>query len=660
VNDVFPWIVDGIHVLPVLHERVEFADCVRDAVARLLPDAVAVEVPSSLERRWLAAVDRLPAISVLLYENAAGQTIYLPVQPADPFVEAARYAREQGLAVRCADLDVDGYADYRDAVPDAYALLSLGLPRLYEAFRAVPRVADRSDAAREAAMAHHAQQLRAAGAQSVLLVCGMHHAASVAHLLSFPQGIPLTPPVRRNVRLVHLHPESLSEVLAEAPIHVAVYEARRLRLPDPPPEPADLVAERTHGPFRVLVGGGRRAPDVRSFIARAAREAGHQGAQRLEPDAPPAPLDRRRVQHLVAREAEQATQSAGERVEPWQRQVFARYTHKLARTSGALVADLFDWLAAARASVSDNYAWELHRLATAYPAQPDAVADLPTARIRAEEMWDGVRRLRLQRRLHRPKRPDWRTLLGRRRRSERWPGEWLAGFDGQSICSWPPEDIRVEDFGHYLRKRGKSILSGDNSRTVPFTTSLLDGIDVRETIRNWHAGQIMVRELGRAPGDAGSVVLILEDEGLTGEQRYPYLQTWHGEHAQESDMAFYCSDPLTTVVGPGICRASYGGFLLSCPPRRMADVWSDPDYSSAESKAEVLLLAALDYCVERIVVYVAPKPPRSILAQLARRLGLKLLYLPLGSLSPTTLARVRVMHILSGQDKRAIASDYVD
>jgi hypothetical protein len=178
---------------------------------------------------------------------------------------------------------------------------------------------------------------------------------------------------------------------------------------------------------------------------------------------------------------------------------------------------------------------------------------------------------------------------------------------------------------------------------------------VRETIRHWSEGQIYVRELGREPGGVGSVVVIFDED----EQRYEHCQTWIGEHEQESDMAFFCTDPTQSIVGPGICRVTYGGFLLSYPPRRMADVWSDADYVMAESKAEVLLLAALDYCLEKIVVHVAARPPRSIMYRLAERFGLKILHLPIGTLSPTTLKRIRVMHILSGHDKRGIAGDYI-
>jgi hypothetical protein len=643
------------HILPTLHERIEFADLARETMADLKPDAVVVEIPSSLERYWLKAVDRLPEISVLLYENAAGQTLYLPIQPADPCVEAARAAREQGLAVRCGDLDVDGYADHRDAVPDSYSLMRLGLRRMFNAFCETKRVRDRNDTPREACMAFHVQRLEAEGAQRILVVCGMHHASGVARELEREQAVPLTPPVRKNVRLVHLHPESIAEVLTEVPFYVAAYEARRNGPPAPPQDPAPEPVAISHGPFRVLAGGrGDDSRRVGDAVLRAAHECGPREA------GLPNRLDRLRLQWTLTREAERALTAAApdEEVHSWQRHILARYTRNLALASGKLVADLYDLLAAGRSCISENFAWEMHRFAVAYPAQRDLATDVPTARITADELYDGVRRLRLFRRRRLPKRPDWRKLV-RRRRSERWSGEWLHGFDADAICSYPLEDVLVEDFGRYLRGRGKSVLSEEQARTVPFTTSVLDGIDVRETIRNWHERKIMVRELGRAPGEVGSVVVILEDEALSEDVSFPYLQTWHGEHDQESDMAFYCTQPAQGVVGPGICRTTYGGFFLSYPPCRLADVWSDADYRMAESKAEVLLLAALDYTTERMIVYVAAQPPRSILYQLAGRMSLKIVYLPLGSLSPATLKRIRVMHILSGHDKRRIAKEYI-
>lgn len=645
-----------VTVLPVLHQRLEFADCVRAVMRETRFDAVAVEVPSSLESTWLRAIDRLPAISALLYENAKDQTIFLPVQPAAPMVEAARAAREAGIPVRCADLDVDGYADYRDAVPDPYAVVRLGLSTVYDLFRRRPRPRDPQDARREATMAFHAQRLLADGAERVLLVCGMHHAEGVTRALDDEQAIPLTRPERKNIRLVHLHPDSLGEVLSEIPFHVAAYESHRAGPPPGPSPVEDPVTKpgRSHGPFRVLSGSGRDRDDrAIEAVHRAARTAFDVDGRSRRPR----PLDRFKLQFELLGSAERELVAAApdEQVKAWQKFHLARFARNLALADGALVPDLFNLIAAARGCVSDNYAWEVHRLATCYPEQASSATDLPTARIRADEIFDGVRKLRIHRLIRQPKRPDWRSLLKKRRRDERWPGEWLEGFEGEGICSYPPEDLIVEDFGRYLKRRGKSVLSEERSRTVPFTSSVLDGIDVRETIRHWSEGKVFVRELGRAPGDVASVVVIFDEK----EDPYPYCQTWLGEHDQESDMAFFSTEPTAGIVGPGICRATYGGFMLSSPPQRMLDVWTDPDYRIAETRAEVLLLAALDYSREKIVVHVGPKPPRPILQQLAARLGLRIQHLPLGTLSPSTVKRIRVMHVLSGHDKRKIARDFI-
>lgn len=215
----------------------------------------------------------------------------------------------------------------------------------------------------------------------------------------------------------------------------------------------------------------------------------------------------------------------------------------------------------------------------------------------------------------------------------------------------------IEGYGRFLKQKGSSALSEEQSRVEPFVSSLLDGIDLRETLRNLADGRVFVRENRRVKGSVGAVVVIF-DEDRQGD-KYPYLMTWLGEHDQESDMAFYATMPTENVVGPGICRCEYGGLLLSYPPQRMMEVWRDPDYAGSGGKHEVLLLAALDYSPERQVVYAAPRPPRSLFRQVAARMGKQIMYIPLGSLSPPMLKKLRVFHVLFGKGKREIARDYI-
>ena len=75
-------------------------------------------------------------------------------------------------------------------------------------------------------------------------------------------------------------------------------------------------------------------------------------------------------------------------------------------------------------------------------------------------------------------------------------------------------------------------------------------------------------------------------------------------------MALYATPPSTRMVGPKIGRSEYGGFLMTYPPGRMFHVFEDPYFDDADTKAERLLYAAIDYCNERSIVYVAAKPPR--------------------------------------------------
>jgi hypothetical protein len=275
--------------------------------------------------------------------------------------------------------------------------------------------------------------------------------------------------------------------------------------------------------------------------------------------------------------------------------------------------------------------------------------------ISGEEVWLDTKKIRLRRRLPSPKR-RLRPVGLKPRKKEKFAGEWASQLDGAAICSYPPEDIVIEDYGRFLKKKGKSILSEERSRTEPFTTSILDGIDIRETIRNWHEGRIYVRQFQKIAGEVGSVIVIFdEDSG----NRYNYLTTWLGENQNESDMAFYSTFPFDNMVGPGIGRGEYGGFLMSLPPRRMYDVWQDPDYAFAETKPERLLLAGLDYSIHRHVVYVAAKPPRSIFRSIAARLNRTIIYIPIGQLSPVTMKKLRVVHVLDGYDKRQIAKEYI-
>ncbi len=590
---------------PVVPGRVEFAMALR----RLLlseaakPPIVAVELPGFLGPSYARAVQRLPEMTVILYTAEAGddddRAVYVPVEPADPFTEALRTAEEIGAEVMFLEPDTQERPHLHDACPDTYAIQRIGLEKYIEAYRVWPQQRTEEITAHAAAMAW---KLQGSDPDArVLVVVSLNLLDPLLDAMEAPQEAPRARRRSDDVQLLNPHPESLVEITVEYPYLQERYEF-----------------------FRLAMTGDDS-------------------------------LNRPRVQFELLREAEvKYTESTGDKLAHWMRRMIARYTRNLAHITGDLVASAYDLAVAARSVVDDNYGWEVWQMANRYLVQQEH-STLETVRLSASEIWINTKRLRIRRRLPRPKQRLKPTGL-KPRKKEKFAGEWAKQTTGNAICSYPPEDLVIEEYGRFLKKKAKAMLSEERVRVEPFTTSILDGIDLRETIRNWHQRKIYVRQADRLAGEVGSVVVVFDEDR---EDRYQYLTTWLGEHQNESDMAFYSTHPFDHVVGPGIGRAEYGGFLMTLPPRRMFDVWSDSDYDFAETKPERLLMAALDYCTERFVVYVAAKPPRSIFKSIAAHLNRKILYVPMGQLSPTKLKKLRVVHVLDSYERRAEAKDYL-
>ncbi len=643
----------GALVMPVLHGRMEYADLVRRAVSEGVADAVAVELPDTLATPILAAVDRLPQLSILLYEDDEGAPVYLPIEPAEATVEAVRSAREANLPVRLVDLDVDYPIRDAQRFPDTYALMRIGPAAYHDAWLQVRGEEEPSDQdrRREAAMAHRVQTLLTRH-ERVLVVCGMAHAARLVEDLARPQAAPFGRRRRDAVGLFNADPANLAEVMTTFPFLAAVYEQRRSGLPDDPAREAldpprqravtDLLSV-VHGSDEPMPTDNAAMDAAVDFVARRC-------------DTGDGLLDRQRVHlELCRRAAHRYRVRTGDEVHRWQTSVLQRFSRNYALVEGRLLPDFYQLVVAGRGAVDENYGYELWELGEHYPFQRDS-AEIPTIRVTGDQLMLGTRRIQLRRRIPRAKRRMVRVPL-RKRKREAHPGEWLEGFDPQGLCSYPPEDIVIEDYGNYLRSKGVKIVGEEQSRTEPFTTSLLDGVDIRETLRHWHDGQIHVREERQLRGGVGAVVVVFDEDD--SEDRYPFQMTWLGEHDQESDMAFYSTGLLDHVVGPGINRCEYGGLMLSYPPLRLFDVWEDPDYQDARTRSEVLLMAAVDYSLEQHVVYVAASAPRSALRTYAERRARKIVYVPIAQLSPTSLKKIRVFHVLWGKDKREIAKDYV-
>ncbi len=616
INNQLPFFVQkgNIYAVPILHYTMETAAQVHLAFHKVNPDCVAVELPENMELTLLHAASRLPDISIAANFTEQKEPLYYLCEPCDGSFEGLRLALENQIRAYCIDLDVDEYPNFFDHLPDPYAIQKIGLRSYYEVFQEASKqgfVIQKSslDRTRELYMAKRLKEL-SFSYDRILFVVGMSHLESVLQYLDntfFPE---INHAKRDFIQLCSPSEHSARSLLAECGWISKHYEALRSEF---------LLAQ-------------EKKDTSYTFF----------------------PPDRQQlIYSLYKKSSENYVETTGNAFPSYHMRNIMKFMRNYALVSERLMPDLFQILTCARSCVDHNYAYHTWELATDYPHLKN-IDNLPELDLTVEELWKHSKKIKFQ--LKQPGRKD----LTFKKRSDKSNFKFNPLSFG--ICSYPPEDISVEKFGDFLKKKGTQILTEEAARSIPFTTNIEDGIDTRESIRHWHEKKLYVKVKGKPPGGASSVVVIFDDDTSEKSQqpeKFPWKLSWLGENAQESDMAFYATPLNANIVGPGISRCEYGGFMLSSPPRRMANVWSDPDYNFCQSKAELLLVAAIDYAVKPLIVYVAAKPPRSFIKSFATRYGKKIVFVPIGQLSPVLLNKIRVFHVLDGYSRRTIADEYI-
>jgi hypothetical protein len=591
----------NIVVVPSFHARMQFAKETRRIFFAQRPDAIAVELPESIREAVLDGVRRLPYLSVVIYQEQDGKHCYVPIDPCDSIIEATRLAVEHELPLAFVDLDVEGYLQRPRRLPDPYAIEKAGLEDFYQRVVAdLPSEPIDLDRNREREMAARLFALSQRH-ERVMFVCGMAHWERIRALLEGGNLPAPTDTEREGVVLANLSPKSFGEVLGEIPYLTYLYEITRQK--------GDA--------FDLLDG----------------------------------------VTTLMLDSAEKYTKEWGERMSRAQRQQFLQYARNSALIDEQLTPSLFNLVVSGKGIVDDEYAGELLDLALSYPFM-EKDSKLPTVEIHRNRGKLGSRYVTVRRRVPLGERQTVKVPLKRRARKEqrdKWrdqspPDRWQ--------CKHVPEDIYLWEFSDHVRDLAMGMLIDQQTRTVEFTTSLLDGLDFRETTRNWALGEkLYVQESYPVRGEVGPVVVIFDEDN----EHRTYTHTWTGfaEAHDDGDFGVYCTQPGEQVVGPGIFRTEIGGFAALTPPKRFwdrEDIWWSYD---GEAKADVLLRAAIDYAEEKFIAYCAVKPPSPRLCALAEQRGKRVIHLSLALLSPDRVKRMREMHMLATYDHRSFAHEYI-
>ena len=597
-----------LYFLPFFPGNLEITQNILKILTELKPSAIAITLPFFIKDKWIVAIKNLPNISVLalIYKNH--ETEYLIVEPLCPLVEATRYALSSNTPISFIDLPKEAPPeDLFHFIPfSPYLIKNLGFSKYVESTLSFFQ---EYITEREKYIAEKIFEL-SQKYDSIAIILPFYQVKGVIKSLDIASGLLYLPKnIPKEIEIFGLHPKSIREILTEPGYFQSAYEKNREK----------LIKDKNFYLDRITL-----------------------------------------FEEIFEKARQKYYKETGTKLSFKDLQVFGQFLRNLLLIRGQYIPDLYTLVLAVRGIGGDEFSFWFWEIATFYEFQQENFLPFSTINLSPEDLKLPSKRLRLFRKI-KSVRSRLRFLKRFSTREER--KIFKKGFSGKVICSFPPEDIIVETFGRKVMEKGLKVITENLRKIEPFTTSLKDGLDLRETIRKWVFEETpYVKEEPQARAKAGSIVIIFDEDPdpITGQEKYPWNFTWHGEHHQESDMAFYATDPKENVVGPGIAKAKYGGFMLTYPPMRVYDIWEDTYFDIAENKAERLLLAGIDYSLEKYVVYVAKKPPSKLAKQFASIQGKKVIFLPIGSFSKSFLEKIRIFHVLEGYHIRSYAHKYIN
>ncbi len=605
----------NVYVVPSFHSKIQFACEVRKLFFDIRPDVIAVELPEGIRDKVLEGINHLPNISVVLYAETKKKSkfAYIPIDPADSLIEAIRLGLEYKIPVEFIDLDVNNYRNkqYNFGV-EGYSISKIGLEKFYELISSSHLTKSNygtKDYQRELYMTKNLKRLMK-NYKKILFVLGMAHWERIKGFLNRTRLKDIENVITRDeVRLFNLSPKSYIEVLREIPYITYLYEFNRKNTKTPEEFFDKLEAYKT----------------------------------------------------LYLNAKDNYFKNFGEPIRLQKMENILQYSRNYAFVENRLIPDLFHLVVSAKNIVDDDYAGEVYDLAMSYFFQ-DKEQKFPTIEIKRKKGLFEARSVPLRRRVPVEK-TVYRKIPLKRRPKEEYEGEWQEKWDEEyeGVYSYPPEDLVFEDYMAYVRRKAMKILMEDKVKIQEFTTSLLDGISMRDTLRNWHIDQkLYIREELPPKGSIGPVVFVFEaDDTLTHE--YSYQLEWRHEHDEESDLYLYSTFPGINIIGPGISRGEYGGFCSIFPPGEFiydTSYWDEFDI--VRNKVDELLLKAIFLAGDhKYIVYAAKKPPDSYLKSLARKRGLYVIYIPLNEFNPSVIKTLRIVHFLNSTRVREYAKDYI-
>jgi len=623
-----------ISVAPVLHGSGDFAVEIRRIMLNHQFDCLAVPLPPSFQDDVEQGLELLPHITTVVQEELpefrglaapddfesdsepdsssrdysesilTHRMSYVPVDPCQPVIAALRLAVQERIPRAFIDLETEQFETGGLILPDAYALKQVTIDQFAAAvLPAIPRVAAGQPQDRVVHMAARLRELTERF-QSILFVCSIADWPWIREAYVDRVEPQAEDEHIEATQLLSVDEPSLTFLLDELPFITGLYETARSELDDDENLSID-------GLKQLLVVARDRYRSEMKTLAR--------------------------------------------KITPKTLRTYFKYVRNLSLIERRLTPDLYTLITAARQTFGDQFAIELAETARTYPygTAPGLLpfrlsvnrGQLPDGRI-----GNAISRL--------PGHPvTWRGMQLTRKPPRADKSRWKMQWNPYHSCSWPAEDIAIERFRNAVKDAALGIMGADQAQSEKFSTSLKDGLDIRETLRNWHTGDLYVKVFPPRIGTLDCVLMFFDSPA--DPRDYPWRITWMAEHHDESTLSLFATDHSKEMIGPGIGLAEYGGAMFLFPPRPIVDIWHDPRLNFADTLEERLLAGACLHAGEKHIAVLSESAPGPGWRRLAKNYGRTLVHVPLGRFSQETVQRLRMVHVLNGHEVRSYAEHFI-
>jgi len=609
-----------IHVLPIRHGSGDMAQEVREFLLNRRFDCLALPLPPSVESVLEEGIHRLPLITVVIIPEPGREGYsFVPVDPCQAVIMGIRVAMNEEMTRVYIDRDVTIFEPPMQPTPDPYALKQVSLAAYASTILpSLPSPLPESQQWKRITwMAFRLHEIELDYA-SVLCLCSIEDwpwvRMAYQHRLSFDRPEPL----EGYPSLYQPTLSSLYFLLGELPFVTERYERRRQ-------------------------------------AARSDKHLSIDGMKELVLEA-----RGRWITHCQSK-GDQAFQW----VTPKLLGTYLHYVRNLTLLERRLTPDLYTLILAARQIAGDAFALTLLETAKEYSFQqveplfdalPELEMGLGLMKLPDGEIGKGKNRLQGQPLV-------WRPLSLHPPPPKPQKRRWMYQWNPYRQCSWPPEDTKIETFSTHVRHQAQACLGADSATTEKFTTSLRDGLDIRETLRHrmgvaqGRPWDLYVKDEPPARGTCEAIVFLFEVPA--DPVKFSWRATWYAEHENESTLCFFATPFLENMVGPGIGQARYGGAFLLFPPQMIPDIWEDERFDFTTTLEERLIAAACAHSKERHVALISSVSCRIQWRRIAHRYRRRLKPLPLSRFSGQTIDRLRRFHVLNGHEIRSYAAKFI-